>query len=436
MSRAEPLPQPLTIWIVNPFDDVPGEGLPPLRYWSLARILAARGHDVTWWSATWSHRRKARRDVPLGIRDDEHFAVRLVAVRPYGKNVSLARIGSHRDFGRTFERLANEGVASGQLDRPDVILASLPPLEGPEAAERLAKRLDALFICDVMDAWPETFERLLPGPKWLRRIVAPLVLGGMERRRNAVLAAADALSAASRAYLDLAREKRAAGGATADVPTHACYHGAYLQEFHEPPRLSPTEIDASRGAGPGSMQPVACVYAGTLEAGQDLDTLIAACRLLASAGTEAEIHVAGTGAFEQRLRTAAAGLRGACRLTVHGLLGRRDYVGLLGRADVGLVLVKPDSLVAMPYKAGDYAAAGLAIVNSLPGELERLVAEYAAGLTYAAGDAASLARAIATFATDRRRLSDCRQASRRLAEAEFDREKTYLEFAKWIEGCA
>ena len=82
MSRAEPLPQSLTIWIVNPFDDIPGEGLPPLRYWSLARILAARGHDVIWWSATWSHRRKARRDVPLGIHDDEHFAVRLVAVRP------------------------------------------------------------------------------------------------------------------------------------------------------------------------------------------------------------------------------------------------------------------------------------------------------------------------------------------------------------------
>ena len=46
MSRAEPLPPPLTIWIVNPFDDIPGEGLPPLRYWSLARILAARGHDI------------------------------------------------------------------------------------------------------------------------------------------------------------------------------------------------------------------------------------------------------------------------------------------------------------------------------------------------------------------------------------------------------
>lgn len=60
MYRSEPLP--LSVWIVNPFDDIPGEGLPPLRYWSLARVLAARGHDVTWWTAAWSHRRKAAPD--------------------------------------------------------------------------------------------------------------------------------------------------------------------------------------------------------------------------------------------------------------------------------------------------------------------------------------------------------------------------------------
>ena len=435
MSRAEPLPPPLTIWIVNPFDDIPGEGLPPLRYWSLARILAARGHDVTWWSATWSHRRKARRDVPLGIREDENFAVRLVAVRPYEKNVSLARIASHRDFGRTFERLASEGVASGQLERPDIILASLPPLEGPEAAARLAKRLDAVFVCDVIESWPETFERLLPGPKWLRGLVAPLFLGGMEKRRNAVLASADAISAAAEAYRTLAREKRAAAGAGADMPTHACYLGSYLQEYPEPPKLSPSQIDASLEAGPDAMQPIKCVYSGSLEASQDIDTLIAAARLLGSAGTPAEIHVAGTGSLEARLRGAAEGLRGACRLVVHGLLERAEYVTLLATADVGLVLVKPESLVALPYKACDYAAAGLALVNSLPGELERLVSDYHAGLTYAAGDAASLARAIAAFATNRRLLNDCRQGSRRLAEAAFDREKTYLAFAKWLEGC-
>ena len=57
MSRSETTPHPLSIWVVNPFDDIPGEGLPPLRFWTLCRVLAGRGHDVTWWTADWSHRR-------------------------------------------------------------------------------------------------------------------------------------------------------------------------------------------------------------------------------------------------------------------------------------------------------------------------------------------------------------------------------------------
>jgi glycosyltransferase involved in cell wall biosynthesis len=436
--------RPLSIWLVNPFDDIPGEGLPPLRSWSLARVLAARGHDVTWWTATWSHRRKVIRTAPLGIREDEGFAVRLVAVRPYEKDVSLARIASHKDFGKTFERLASEGIASGQLARPDIIVASLPPLESPEAALRLAGRLDATFILDVMDLWPETFERLLPGPAFLRRLVAPLFLGDMAGRRQALVAAADALSAATTTYA--ATAFATAPGAT---PLHLCYLGAYVDEFPGPPQVieqvpvasaqttddEPQVIRGLFGAGGGGATrgPLECVSAGSLEAGKDIEILPAVARLLSAKGVSATIHVAGTGRHESALRRAAAAGEGSCRLAVHGLLGRREYVNLLGRCAVGLVCVKPESLVAMPTTACDYSAAGLALVNSLPGELAALMERYNAGLGYTAGDADSLARAIAALADDRRRLFEMRQGARRLAEREFDREKTYAAFADWIE---
>ena len=426
----EPLaPRPLSVWLVNPFDDIPGEGLPPLRYWTLARVLAARGHDVIWWTATWSHRRKAIRSAPLGIREDEGFAVRLVAVRPYEKDASLARIGSHRDFGKTFERLANESVSSGQLERPDIILASLPPLDSPEAAARLAKKLDATFVLDLMDVWPETFDRLLPGPSFLKRLIAPFMLGGMLKRRQALVAAADAVSAATQTYADAVLRD-----APDALPRHVCYVGAYPQEFPSPPRLMNhvPEAGSDESATP-EQAPLECVYAGTLEAGQDLDVLAGAARQLSASGVRATIHVAGTGAGEAGLRRAAAAGTGSCRLEVHGLLPRQAYVNLLARCDLGLVCVKPESMVAVPYKACDYAAAGLAIVNSLPGELQRLIDEHAAGVAYTAGDAASLARAIAGFVTDPSRLTACRQGARRLAAAEFDRERTYPKFADWLE---
>ena len=434
MYRSEPLP--LSIWIVNPFDDIPGEGLPPLRYWSLARVLAGRGHDVTWWTAAWSHRRKAARSAPLFIRDEEGFAVRLVAVRPYAKNISLARLASHRDFGRTFERLANESIASGQLERPDIILASLPPLEGPEAAARLAKRLDANLVVDLMDVWPETFERLLPGPQWLRKALFPLLFGRMATRRRALLEAADAVSSSAHGFFK-AMPEAAAG----DKPRYVCHLGAWLPEFAAPPRFidevpvaEAAAATASQPAAASASAPLACVYSGTLESGQDLDTLLAAARILSSQGVAATLHVAGTGRLEHSLRTAAEGIRGSCSVKVHGLLDRGAYVRLLSECSVGLVLVKPESLVAVPYKVCDYTAAGLALVNSLPGELEQFVTDYQAGVRYTAGSGDSLARAIASLAGDRRGLLEMRQGSRRLAESEFDREKTYVRFADWLEG--
>ncbi|MFM8702773.1 MAG: glycosyltransferase WbuB, partial [Planctomycetia bacterium] len=85
-------------------------------------------------------------------------------------------------------------------------------------------------------------------------------------------------------------------------------------------------------------------------------------------------------------------------------------------------------------KVCDYAAAGLALVNSLPGELERFVTDHQAGVSYTAGNAESLARAVASLAGDRRRMLAMRQGSRRLAESQFDREKTYARFADWLEG--
>ena len=426
----EPLaPRPLSVWLVNPFDDIPGEGLPPLRYWTLARVLAARGHDVIWWTSTWSHRRKAIRSAPLGIRDDESFAVRLVAVRPYDKNVSFARLGSHRDFGRTFERLANESISSGQLERPDIILASLPPLDSPEAVARLARKLDATFVLDLMDVWPETFERLVPGPAFLKRFIAPFLLGGMQKRREALVAAADAVSAATRTYAD-----SVLGSARTDLPRHVCYVGAYPQEFPNPQRLmNHVPMPDGGETTPPEPAPLECVYAGTLEAGQDLDVLAGAARQLSAAGVKATIHVAGTGTLEASLRRLASAVGGSCRLEVHGLLPRQAYVKLLSRCDVGLVCVKPESLVAVPYKACDYAAAGLALVNSLPGELQRLIDEHDAGVAYTAGDAGSLARAITGFASDRTRLAACQQGARRLTAAEFDRERTYPRFADWLE---
>jgi glycosyltransferase involved in cell wall biosynthesis len=287
-------------------------------------------------------------------------------------------------------------------------------------------------VVDLMDVWPDTFTRLLPGPQWLRKTLSPLFLGRLTARRRAILDAADAISSCADAYFTQIPE-----ASVGDRPRHVCHLGAWVAEFPPPPRLIDHVPAADEGVGTAAARPartLECVYAGSLEAGQDLDALLAAVRQLSAESVPVTIHVAGTGRLEAAVRAAADASTGSCRLQMHGLLGRRDYVRLLSQCDVGLVLVKPESLVALPYKACDYAAAGLAIVNALPGELEGLLEQYRAGISYTAGRGDSLAAAIAALAGDERRLLELRQGARRLAEAEFDREKTYARFADWLEG--
>ncbi|MFM8635399.1 MAG: glycosyltransferase [Planctomycetia bacterium] len=434
MSRPEPVDHPLSIWIVNPLDDIPGEHFPAQRAWSLARLLAARGHDVTWWSATWSHRRKTIRTAPLDVRDDEGFAVRLVAVRRYDREMSLARFASHRDFGRTFERLANESIASGQLERPDIILASMPPIDGPEAAARLAKRLDAEFVVDLLDVWPEALGPWLPKSPLIRGIVRPFLLGSMQRRRDAAIAAADAIAAPSQAVLDAMPV--AAG---ADVPKHLCPLGAYPQQFPAPPRFlnhvpAPEGLQLPQRHAANNGQALECVHAGTLGADEDLDTLVAAARQLSASGTHATIHVVGDGQRQAPLRASVASLAGPCRVVMHGALHREAYVDLLARCDAGLVLTRPESVTSIPYEASDYAAAGLAVVSGLPADLDRAIVDQGAGMRYAPGDPTSLAGAIKTLANDRQGLLARRQAARRFAETTLDREKLMNAFADWLES--
>jgi len=442
----EPLsPRPLTIWLVNPLAEIPWEGPQVSRCLSLARVLADRGHEVTWWTGSWSHRHQAARRVPVDLDQEEGFTLRAVAVSPYAREASLARLTSHRGFGRTFERVAAELIAAGQLERPDMIVAALPPLEALEASLRLARRLEATFVADVEEFWPESLTAVLPGLPWIRRLIARFFLAGMRRRRDAVVAAADAVAAASRDLLAAVEPPAAAsatngetdpGGCGSDplltVPRqtrHVFYPGPYLEEFAGlRRRVRPPDA----GEIP-PQPPLACIQQISSRHSGLPGTIIEAARLLEARRIEAVIHVTGEPGCHPSLVRSAQRLQGTCRVQCHGPLDRPALIALLSSCDVGLVCEPPDSPHVLPSAACDYAAAGLAIVTPSATELGELVDLHQAGIRLPGPDPGSLADAIGTLAGDRRTLAALAAAARRLAAAAFDREATAARFADWLE---
>lgn len=422
------------VWLVDPVGAIPGEGLLPSRTWAVARALVAAGHEVLWWTSSFSHTRKIARTPPLQILAEEGFQVRLIAARGYRGEFSLARFASHRDFARTFERVACESVAAGQLERPDLLLATSPPPNSAEAAARIARRLDAELVVDVAEWWPEPLRPLVPGPAWLAAAACGLLFPGLRRRQRQLLGQADALLAGSRTT---ASELLSAE--TATLPLKVVPTGSYVQDYAPPrPLINRVPLPGCAGRPPGgsAAAPLAIAVAGDLDDRADLLRLVDLARGLGSREVAAVLHVVGGGRWMPRLASAAPLLKGPCRIEVHGMLDRSRYVSLLSACRVGLVLPGLLDRFPLPAVASDYAAAGLAIVVSSSGELADLVRAAEAGTTAAAAAAENLAEAIAPLAAAPAELSRQRQAARRLAETCFDREQLAANLVRWLESLA
>ncbi len=345
----------MRVWIVNPFDNLPDEGYRPQRYWMMSEAFARAGHEVTLWTQDWSHAKKARRTV----RHDSGngFRARGIHVPGYGRNICLHRIWSHWRFARNW-------LAAALLEEaPDLIVVSSPPLFIGRAVREFCARHGARYIVDIMDAWPETFERVLPRWTlgWARSIA----------RRN--YCGAVGVTAVAQRYVDLARSYGA------KCPMRLFYHGIALS--HECRRAGAADVSDAEA------RPIRIAYIGNMSLSYDLATAVDAVR----SDCGLSLDLAGSGPDEESLRGRAAGCG---RIRFHGYLDDAELRAMLSSSDVGLVPMFDDSCVGVPYKLADYVAAGLPVASSLHGETEGLLLGHGAGVTYPAGDPEALRRAV------------------------------------------
>lgn len=401
----------MNIWINNPFDNLPGEGRRPQRYSLLCRALTKAGHAVVWWSSDFSHALKRPRRLEATYEAPEGFQVRLIPTLPYEDNVGLRRVWSHRRYAATWRRLAEAAVASGELAKPDLVLTSWPPIETAATARRFRARWGCKCVVDVMDAWPENFHRLFPGPAWLRDLLAGLLLAPLHRAARRAYREADAVSGVGLTYLNLAVRY----GCRA--PRHLCYHGI-MRMNNGAYRYN---LDES--------EPLRLIYVGNMGRSYDLLTVVRAVRALAAAGERIRLDLAGTGPKEAPLRREAKGCEA---IRFYGYLSNEDMQQLLADSDVAIVPMFPDSFVAVPYKLADYTAAGLPMVCCLTGETQGLIARYRAGTMYRAGDVANLMEVLRGYLHQRGRITQESLASARIARENFMMDAIYPEFVHFL----
>jgi glycosyltransferase involved in cell wall biosynthesis len=406
----------MRIWIVNPFDPLPGDPEQEGRYASLAKLLVARGHRVLWWTSTFSHRFKRPVD-QVAIRTACAACgvdIEFLAAPPYQRNVSLRRVRNHHVLAKRFA-----AAALPRAPRPDVILASSPPPGLARRAVDVACALGVRSVIDVQDAWPDVFASLVP--RWLRPLVRPALRGLRGNVRRAARGC-DAVVGVADAYVDNFLRGTRQAKLTATIPL-----GVDLAAF---------DTAAALGKNPRFTKPAGEVwlaYTGSLSRSYDFGTILrAAAKLGPRLDVPIRFFLTGRGdqaAAAQRFLRAHP----APHVTLTGFLEFETWAYLLSQCDVGFNASFPHALIFLPNKVFYYLAAGVAVLNTIPGECSRIVRDGQCGLDYEAGNVGSCAAAIEHVVRDAAARTALRQASRRLAETTYDRHVLFPRFVDLLE---
>ncbi len=380
----------MKIWIVNPFDNLPIEGFRPQRFWMMASAFARAGHKVTLWTGDFSHSNKTKRNFSENeirmAEKDLGGKIIFIPTPPYHGNISLKRIFSHIKFAYNWLKKANT-----QQEIPDLIIASSPPLSLGKAVRKYSTKKHIPFVIDIVDAWPETFEQIIP-----RLFLYPLKKLAQANYKNAT-----AITTVSNRFVEIARKSKTL------APINFFPIGIY-------PIAKPSLHNRSNTTR--------LLYLGAIGHSYDLETIIEAVNELPNV----ILDIAGTGPKEMHLRSIAGNNE---NIRFHGYLQKDTLVELLLKADIGLIPMFDKSYVGIPCKLADYLSYGLPILNSLHGEVSQMLQEHEAGFTYTARDKKSFIAAQNKLLTmDETKL---RQNALRLAE-EFNASKIYPKYVEFI----
>jgi colanic acid biosynthesis glycosyl transferase WcaI len=350
----------------------------PVRLHPFAAGLAARGHEVEVVCEIPNHPRGV---VHAGYgrratqrRSLDGFEVTYVWVRAGASKGAAARLASYASYAAMAT-----GVAALRR-RPELVLASSPPLSVAAVGALVAARHRVPWILDVRDLWPEV--AVVLGEIRGRRLVQ--IAEAVERR---VYASASAITTPTESFRDHIAARSPDPGKVWLLPNGT------TREW-----LAAGEVEVDRATLDLPSDRFIWTYSGNVGLSQDLDIAIDAAGML---GNGFQLLIVGDGTSREGLEQRAASLPG----------GTVGFTGLVEPAEAARYMRASDALIvpladrpelgkSIPIKLYDCCAIGRPLVLAAPGEPRRLAEHHEIALTVSPGDAAQLADAIRALRND------------------------------------
>ena len=377
------------------------------RFVYIAKLLAmSKNNNVEIITSDYNHTKKEKFN-KIGKLD----GVKITACHEpgYPKNVCLKRFNSHKKLSKNIKEYLEK------RKKPDIIYCAIPSLAVGKIVAQYAEKNGVRFVIDIQDLWPEAFKMVFKIPLLSNAIFYP-----MKRQANYIYKCADDIIAVSETYCNRALKvnKKVKKGLSV-------FLGTDLNYFDECAKKNKVEFDGDL---------VRIAYIGTLGHSYDIPLVINSIKYLNEKGiNNLKFIIMGDGPLKEEFENYAEEKKVDCQFT--GRLEYEKMVGLLCSCDIAVNPIKKGSAGSIINKVGDYAAAGIPVVNTQENlEYKNILKKYNAGINVKNESFIDTANAIETLYNDKRIRIKYGENNRKLAEEKFDRKKTYNQIVKIIEG--
>lgn len=365
--------------------------------------------EVEFITSNFKHGTKSKRIIDDKILKKLKYKITLLEEPGYKKNVSLKRLHSHKILSKNLKKYLNN------LNyKPDVIYCSIPSIDVANVAVKYANKNKIRFIIDIQDLWPEAFKMALNIP-----IISDIVFYPMMRKANYVYSHSNDIVSVSQTYVNRGLKVN-----TKVKKGLSVFLGTDLDYFDKCAKENKVLFNDNK---------IRVAYIGTLGTSYDIKNIVDAIKILNDKNiNNIKFVIMGDGPLRKTFEEFAKEKQIDYEFT-----GKLDYpkmVGYLCACDIGVNPIIGTSVASIINKVGDYAAAGIPVINTQNSEEYRnLIDEYEAGYNCENGNVEDMAEKIKLLVENEKQRVKMGKNNRKLAEDKFDRKRTYKKIIELLE---